>query len=81
MFDQEFIDLNGELHKHPELCAHLANHSTAELEIRLAEIASYCQVILDGEYDGRDLKKLAGILYKKLLEKRTGVLIVNGSVQ
>jgi hypothetical protein len=62
---------------HPELCALVANHPPQEFELRLAEIASHCEVLLDGYYSVEELDKLCGILAEKLVKKRGGVLLLN----
>lgn len=80
IFPGEIIELQREiLHHHPELQERLANHPAAEWEIKLAEIAVYCEVILDGTYMPEEIQRLAGILNRKLIERRKdnrGLLIV-----
>lgn len=80
-FPQSFMDLQRELPNHPELVEHLQNHPADELELRLAEIASYCGVVLDGSYLPEELHKLAEILVKRLIAGRGGVSIIEGNVQ
>lgn len=83
MFPQEFILLNKEIANHPELQRLLSNHETRkgenEIEIKLAEIAKYCNVILDGTYDEESLTKLARILEQRLylLRPRSEIIILN----
>ena len=69
LFPESYIALNAELNNHPELCRLLANHPPQEFELRLAEIAAYCDVILDGNYTPDDLDKLCHFLWKKLKDK------------
>lgn len=68
------IDLQRELHNHPELVERLQNHSVDDFELRMAEIATYCNVILDGDYVQADFDNLAGILVKKLIQMRTPLI-------
>lgn len=80
MFHQNRLDLNQEVNKHPKLMQLLFNHPVDEFEIRLAEIASYCNVILHGDYSKSDLDKLCEVLYKKLVEKRTPFILNTASI-
>lgn len=70
IWPQELIELNQEILNHPKLQERLANHPVAEWEIKMAEIALYCEVIVDGDYLPEDMQRLAGILYRKLIERR-----------
>lgn len=74
-FPESFIALNQEVGNHPELCARLAKHPSQELEIRLAEIATYCDIILDGYYTQEDLERLADILVRKLKDKNSIIIL------
>lgn len=74
MFPPNLIDLQVEVRNHPELIERLQRHRAEDFEIRMAEIATYCEVILDGEYVQADFDHLAGILVKKLVEKRTPLI-------
>jgi len=75
MFHENRIALQVEIKKHPELMERLANHQQDEFEICLAEIASYCDVLLHGDYLPSDLDGLCGVLVKKLMEKRTPLIL------
>lgn len=74
IWPDEMIALNQELKHHPALMNLLANHerndAVNEWEMKLAEIAVYCEVILDGEYLPEALIKLCEILRAKLIERR-----------
>lgn len=76
-FPDEVIDLNKELQypEHEPLKEILANHSPHDFYIRLAQIAAYCEVILEGDYGEDELKKLCVILTARLKEKRTKIHI------
>lgn len=74
-FSDSRIALNHEVAEHPELCSFLANHPAQEFEIRLAEIAAYCEVVLDDWYTPDDLDKLCDILWNKLREKRGSITV------
>ena len=83
IWPEELIHLNQEIANHPKLMALLANHPVAEWEIKMAEIALYCEVIVDGDYLPEDMQRLAGILYRKLIERREdnrGLVIISSSI-
>lgn len=83
IWPEELIHLNQELIHHPKLQARLANHPSAEWEIKMAEIALYCEVIVDGDYLPEEMQRLAGILYRKLIERREdnrGLVIISSSM-
>jgi hypothetical protein len=80
IFPDEVINLQRELVHHPKLMELLrANHRADSWETKLAEIAKYCDVIVNGDYTEEDLVKLCGILEKKLMERREdnrGLLVI-----
>ena len=84
IFPEPFIQLNRELVHHPQLQQLLSNHPAHEWEIRLAEIAVYCEVVLDGDYTPEQIEKLCEILRIKLIARREdnrGLLVIeNGTV-
>lgn len=69
MFPQEYIDLNKELNTpyHPKLQAILAGYPVDEIDIKLAQISAYCEVMLDGDYRLEDRIQLCRILTEKLV--------------
>ena len=74
-FPESFIALNQEIGNHPELCRLLAKHPPQEMEIRMAEIAAYCDIVLDGYYTPDDLEKLADILVRRLKDKNSIIIL------
>lgn len=80
-FHQNRIDLDREIKEHPELQALLDNHPADEFEIRLAEVARYCDIILHGDYIPSDLDRLCGILHKRLYAKRSMIIIQSPRVK
>lgn len=76
-FSESRIALAREVHNHPELLKLLANHPAAEFEIKLAEIATYCDVILDGDYTPADLDGLCDLLIRKLKQKLSGIILLH----
>lgn len=80
IWPEELIQLNRETLNHPKLMERLANHPSSEWEIKIAEIALYCEVILDGHYLPEEMVRLAAILTKRLIERRTdnrSILIID----
>lgn len=68
MWGDGIVALNAELATglHSALETKLANHPSNELEIRLAEIATHCDVALNGMYDPESINKLCAILAGRL---------------
>lgn len=71
LFPKEYIDLDKELQSgyHPKL-AFINGYGMDEMDIKLAQIAAYCEVMLDGDYKLEDRIQLCGILKEKLVLKR-----------
>lgn len=69
-FPEEEQELQRELVHHPELIKRLQNHPQNEQEIIIAEIATYCEVVLEGTYTPEMLTRLCGILARRLKERR-----------
>lgn len=76
MFPQELIDLDLELAHHPLLIELINQHPANEWEMRLAHIASYCEVILDGVYGHEQILQLSKILTQKLQDKRKKLILI-----
>lgn len=82
-FPEEWIELNKELCTgyHPKLESILSQHAVDETDIKLAQIAAYCEVLLDGTYTLDERSKLCDILRQKLILLRDNpnksVIIVN----
>jgi len=66
--------LNAEIASHAGLQEYLKKHDTSEFEVRLAEIARYCGVMLDGEYDQHDIDNICGLCLEELRKKSTIIL-------
>lgn len=83
LFPEALITLNRECAEHPVLMDRLANHPMIEWEVKLAEIANYCEVVLDGDYMPEDIDNICDILYRKLVAKRASLgtkdIIIVGS--
>lgn len=71
LFPKEYIDLDAELRTeyHPKL-DFIAGYPPDEIDIKLAQIAAYCEVALEGDYTLTDRMALCKILTEKLKEKR-----------
>jgi len=80
LFPEGYIALNKELASglHPKLEVLLNKHPVNEVDIRLAEIASYCMVLLDGTYTIAERDKLCFILAGRLevlREAPSGIIV------
>jgi hypothetical protein len=69
-FHKARIELAQECVYHPELKEFLANHPAEEFELKLAEIAAYLDIVLDGDYTQAQLDNLCNIMIWKLRSKR-----------
>ncbi|MGL5074245.1 MAG: hypothetical protein ACRDBG_00170 [Waterburya sp.] len=76
-FHENVIALQEEITKHPELMEILAKQTSEEPYIHVVEVATYCGVILDGDYVKNEIEDLCGVLVKKLQQKRC-ILILPG---
>lgn len=71
LFPPEIIALDAELRTgyHPKI-EFISNYPADEIDIKLAQIAAYCEVMLDGDYELKDRMALCKILTEKLILKR-----------
>ena len=71
-FPHEYLVLQKEVFSeyHPRLHSILQQINAEDLDMKLAHIASYCEVVLDGSYTLEDRIKLCVILTEKLMLKR-----------
>src|ERR1017187_8627653 len=71
-FPHEYLLLQTEVFAeyHPKLHAILARVLVNDLDMKIAHIASYCEVVLDDVYTLEDRTKLCVILTQKLMLKR-----------
>lgn len=88
MFPDGYILLNKELATglHGSLEKKLEKHPVDDVDIRLAEIASHCSVVLDGVYSLAERDHLCAVLAGRLevlreLPKPTIVVDENGSFE
>ncbi len=72
-FSESRIALQREIKKHPDLMELLAEHPIEEFEIRLAETAAYCNIILEGAYTPEDIDGICELCVKDLVAKRMPV--------
>jgi len=72
LFPREYVELNVELNTmyHPKLAKILAQFGEDDIDMKLAQIAAYVQITLDGDYDFDRRVKLCGILLERLKEVR-----------
>lgn len=67
-FPEGFITLQRELATglHPKLIKLLQNHPQGEIDTIIAEIATYCQVVLNGTYTLEERANLCAVLAGRL---------------
>jgi len=80
MFPEGYIALNKELATglHPKLEVLLNAQPNDEIDIKLSQIAVYCEIVLDGTYDIASRDKLCFILagrLSKLREAPNGIIL------
>lgn len=68
MFPEGYIALNAELATgfHPKLEAMLLRYPVDEVDLKLAHIATYCAIVLNGTYTLEERDKLCHILVGRL---------------
>jgi|688.fasta_scaffold550801_2 hypothetical protein len=70
MFPQSAVALSQEVQKHPQLCKELSYLGpSAHLEFKIAVIAKYVGIVLDGEYSEKRLETLFDLLLDRLRQK------------
>lgn len=70
MYPEAAIAVDTEIHQnHPELLKLLSKYPSRHLESKVAAIAAYCGLALDGTFTEKDLEKLFQMLYDKLKQK------------
>lgn len=67
------VDTEIQLH-HPELLKLLSKYPARHLESKVAAIAAYCGLGVDGTFAEKDLDRLFQIIYDKLKQKSTVVV-------
>lgn len=75
MFPEEILALNEEIMYHKDVQELLNQQPAGEFEIRLAAVAAHLGIVIDGTYSEEDLRHLADICRKKLVEKRTLIVL------
>lgn len=75
LFPPAILALQQEVLHHPTLLKLLENHPSSEFEVRFAEIAAYCNVLMDDEYTEEDFCRIAEILIQKLRSKRISIIL------
>jgi hypothetical protein len=76
MFPTERIELHREVGRHPALVEILSEQPSATFEEKLAHIATYCNVLIDGDFTQREINQLCDILIRELQQKRTGFILL-----
>lgn len=75
LYEQELQDLNREVMFHPDLQKILQGQEEKDLYVQIADIAAFCEIVLEGDYTKEDILKLCVVLTKHLYSRRTGIMI------
>lgn len=75
LFPEELCALRIEVQKHPPLLFILANQADKDVYIQIMEIATYCNILVAGEYTKDDMLNLCTMLTQKLMSMRTLIVI------
>ena len=78
MFSPVRQALNREIINHPTLMEKLRQQPTAEFEIRLASIAAYCGIALDGEYRQEEIDKICALCLEELKKRSIQIILPAG---
>lgn len=76
-FPDELVELNIEVGNHPDLGERLNRQPDKDVYIQLAEIAAFCNVVLDDTYTHKDILELCKLLKDILYKRRTGITIIH----
>lgn len=77
LFPRQFRELQAEIRHHPDLVSRL--RTVNDFAVWMAEVATYCEVLLDAHYGLDEIANLCEILTKRLYSKRTS-LVITGAV-
>ena len=69
-FPEAYIELQKELRFHPVLLDRLQKFDQKDVELVIAEIAAYCEILMDGIYVEADIVRLAELMLPRLRAKR-----------
>ncbi len=71
LFPEVMNQLRVEIDHHPKLLEILHNQPDKNIYVAIQEIAAYCEILLNGDYDKDDILKLAEKLVWRLRAKRS----------
>ena len=75
MFPEAAIAMNEEImNHHPDLLRILSKYPGRQLEVKVATIAAYCGLAVDGNFRESELEALFELLLRKLKEKSMPVI-------
>lgn len=80
-FPMEAIELNIEMSHHPELAVaigvYLLENPNADFYDKLATVAAYVGIVLDGNYTMDDVRHLCTLCTQKLQERRSILAVMH----
>lgn len=80
-FPEERIALAKEIREHPPLQILLAGTKmkARDFPAMLAEIATYCNILVNGDYMPEELDKICGVLVEELRKMRSIIVTAPGA--
>lgn len=76
-FPVEFIHLQEEMLKHPDVVNYMGSVDSPYLEDRLAALCTFLDILVDDNFDVDELSDLAQMITNKLYERRTGICLTH----
>lgn len=67
-------ELQKEVRNHPELVELLSQEPSVEFEVRLAKVAKFCGILVDGEYTQQDVDNICALCLEELKKRSTLIL-------
>ena len=77
MYDRYLVELNKAVSQHPDLIEMLSKKSHADIEEKIALIAHYCDVVVDGPFLALGMQHLCEQLTDILRAKSIGIILPN----
>ena len=75
MFSQARQALAKEIIEHPKLMDVLSTNPTADFEEKLAAVAAYCGIAVDGEFTQKEVDTLCELCLKELKKRNVQILL------
>ena len=74
LFPEDFRTLQKEIRHHKDLVERLK--TVNDFALWMAEVATYCDVVVDAYYTMEDIANLCRVLTNRLYKKRAGLVVI-----